>query len=383
MNTPYSKLSDSLACHFPRTAIFHESKNFVIIIALKKDPDHHEFVLAGDLDSAIKSHLFYYNIWRKYRSLPERFDFYLRSVNIATYPLRPEFVESTYFLYRATRDPFYLRVGEMILEDLNNTTRVACGFATVGDVIGRKLEDRMESFALSETFKYLFLLFDVEGHILPLPRQYLHSKRHRPVPFYSDDNDALTEISAFLPSPNSCPVYQPGQTPSRHHHYHRRAHPQKLSHTNIGLTPLTAFSRPTYPSSSSPYTATTSTTFSHHAHSAILSRPDADFARELVGLDDDHIPPLDPRGYCEAPNLLPQTVELTFGYPAGTTSNGNNQAGQQGHAQQQAADTQDVGWSPTVVKFLGGLVATTLAGLKVELTKRSSRQGAGYDVTKG
>lgn len=92
--------------------------------------------------------------------MPERFDFYLRNVNIGSYPLRPEFVESTYFLYRATRDPFYLRVGEMILEDLNNHTRVACGFATVGDIVSKRLEDRMESFALSETFKYLYLLFD-------------------------------------------------------------------------------------------------------------------------------------------------------------------------------------------------------------------------------
>lgn len=34
------------------------------------------------------------------------------------YPLRPEFVESTYLLYTATRDPFYLAVGREILQSL-------------------------------------------------------------------------------------------------------------------------------------------------------------------------------------------------------------------------------------------------------------------------
>ena len=34
------------------------------------------------------------------------------------YPLRPEMAESTYALYRATRDPFYLHVGAELVEDI-------------------------------------------------------------------------------------------------------------------------------------------------------------------------------------------------------------------------------------------------------------------------
>lgn len=117
-------------------------------------------VLYGDLDAAVKGHLVFYNIWRKYHALPERFDFYRKTVDIGFYPLRPEFIESTYYLYRATRDPFYLHVGEMVIEDLNNRTRLPCGFASIGDVRTGRLEDRMESFLLSETLKYLYLLFD-------------------------------------------------------------------------------------------------------------------------------------------------------------------------------------------------------------------------------
>jgi mannosidase alpha-like ER degradation enhancer 1 len=117
-------------------------------------------VLYGDLEMAIKSHLIYYNIWKKYQGLPERYNFVHDDVDIGFYPIRPEFAESTYFLYRATRDPFYLEVGEMILNDINDRTRLPCGFASLGDVRTGVLEDRMESFVLSETFKYLYLLFD-------------------------------------------------------------------------------------------------------------------------------------------------------------------------------------------------------------------------------
>ena len=40
------------------------------------------------------------------------------------YPLRPELAESTYLLYRATKNPFYLHVGKEILDSINNHTKV-------------------------------------------------------------------------------------------------------------------------------------------------------------------------------------------------------------------------------------------------------------------
>jgi ER degradation enhancer, mannosidase alpha-like 1 len=72
------------------------------------------------------------------------------------YPLRPEFVESTWYLYRATRDPFYLDVGERILHDITRRCKVECGLASVKDLRTNVKEDRMESFALSETLKVSF-----------------------------------------------------------------------------------------------------------------------------------------------------------------------------------------------------------------------------------
>ena len=50
-----------------------------------------------------------YQVMQRHNFLPEAFttDF---QVHWGQHPLRPEFVESTYFLYRATGDPYYLEV---------------------------------------------------------------------------------------------------------------------------------------------------------------------------------------------------------------------------------------------------------------------------------
>ena len=41
-----------------------------------------------------------WNLWRRYHGIPELFDVMTKTVRIGGYPLRPEFIESTYFLYR-------------------------------------------------------------------------------------------------------------------------------------------------------------------------------------------------------------------------------------------------------------------------------------------
>lgn len=133
-------------------------------------------VLAGDMVDAAKVHLVYYNIWTTFGAIPERFNLLPRtngseedgrSINTSNdtvalewYPLRPEFMESNYYLYQATKDPFYLLVGERVMRDLQKFNKVACGYAGVQDVRTGQLSDRMESFFLSETVKYLYLLFD-------------------------------------------------------------------------------------------------------------------------------------------------------------------------------------------------------------------------------
>ncbi|KAI0698930.1 alpha-mannosidase [Cytidiella melzeri] len=142
-------------------------------------------VLAGDVENAIQSHMTYWNIWKKFSGLPEVWDMSYKVATSFQYPLRPEFVESTWYLYRATRDTFYLDVGERILHDLAWRADVTCGLTGISDVRWNNRDDRMESFVLSETLKYLYLLFDeenplhtddsnyvltTEGHILTMNR---------------------------------------------------------------------------------------------------------------------------------------------------------------------------------------------------------------------
>ncbi|XP_061119128.1 ER degradation-enhancing alpha-mannosidase-like protein 3 isoform X2 [Conger conger] len=139
-------------------------------------------VLRGDLKPAIETHEMLYQVTKQHKFLPEAFTTEFR-VHWGQHPLRPEFAESTYFLYKATGDPYYLKVGQSIVEKLNTHARVPCGFAAVQDVRTGTHEDRMDSFFLAEMFKYLYLLFSeksqlpfdiddyiftTEAHLLPM-----------------------------------------------------------------------------------------------------------------------------------------------------------------------------------------------------------------------
>ena len=63
------------------------------------------------------------------------------------------------YLYQATKDSFFLSIGKSILTSIEESARVPCGFATIKNVNDHALDNRMESFFLAETTKYLYLLF--------------------------------------------------------------------------------------------------------------------------------------------------------------------------------------------------------------------------------
>ncbi|GJJ76591.1 ER degradation enhancer, mannosidase alpha-like 1 [Entomortierella parvispora] len=271
-------------------------------------------VLGGDLESAIKNHLYYYNIWRKFQAIPERFNFVTQTVDISNYPLRPEFIESNYFLYRATKDPFYLEVGEMILHDLQSYTRTKCGWASLKSVIDKKLEDRMESFALSETFKYLFLLFDeenvlhqelkdsnfvftTEGHVLALGSKYLQNG-------HQNKKTADEDLWMAMSSEQQLRLKSAGGQ-------------QKIKE----LLPSSLYAStkkqrwPQCPVYRAPDTFLKS----------IPYRSDADFARQMVGTRPDarDLLELDPKGFCDKPSLEVERVLVEFSGPPKKTYLGN------------------------------------------------------------
>ncbi|OAP59804.1 hypothetical protein AYL99_04806 [Fonsecaea erecta] len=143
--------------------------------------------LAGHVDEAVETHLLQTALWTRFSALPERWNIVTGGIEggLGWWIGRPEFIESTYYLYRATEDPWYIHVGEMVLRDIKRRCWTRCGWASIQNVLTGEQTDRMESFFLGETAKYLFLLFDpthplnhidepfvftTEGHPLMIPR---------------------------------------------------------------------------------------------------------------------------------------------------------------------------------------------------------------------
>ena len=56
-------------------------------------------VLKGDIQHAIETHELLYQIFQKYGQIPEAFT-HRFDIHWGQYPLRPEFAESTYLLYK-------------------------------------------------------------------------------------------------------------------------------------------------------------------------------------------------------------------------------------------------------------------------------------------
>ncbi|XP_004523940.1 uncharacterized protein LOC101452293 [Ceratitis capitata] len=121
----------------------------------------------GDIAPAMRTLVKYSTVWRKYGFLPEFYNIPLgeASVNREVYPLRPELIESVMYLYRATKNQFLLELGEDIIQSIEFSAKTRCGYATIRNVVTHEKENRMESFFLSETTKYLYLLFDEENFL--------------------------------------------------------------------------------------------------------------------------------------------------------------------------------------------------------------------------
>lgn len=120
-------------------------------------------VLAGELQTAARLQESCLNMWNRYGIEPEQIDYITMNVppepKWERYFLNPEIMESTYYLYCATRDDKYLEMGVTFLESLKRHCRLEEGYSELKSVVTMERSDRMESYFLSETLKYLYLLF--------------------------------------------------------------------------------------------------------------------------------------------------------------------------------------------------------------------------------
>ena len=133
--------------------------------------------LSGDLSRARRLQSSSFKMWQINHIEPEEFNFASRVIVSEGYPLRPEIVESTYYLYHFTRAPRYMRMGETMWHDFVKYCRNDVGYAALKSVVTKEKTDSMQSFLFAETFKYFYLLF-ASGRTLDFNRVIFNTEAH-------------------------------------------------------------------------------------------------------------------------------------------------------------------------------------------------------------
>ncbi|KAG5283195.1 hypothetical protein AALO_G00039380 [Alosa alosa] len=98
------------------------------------------------------------------------------------YILRPEVIETYWYMWRFTHDPKYRQWGWEAAQAIDKYCRVSGGFSGVKDVYSSNptYDDVQQSFFLAETLKYLYLLFSSDD-LLPLESWVFNTEAH-PLP---------------------------------------------------------------------------------------------------------------------------------------------------------------------------------------------------------
>jgi len=118
-----------------------------------------------------------FKMWELNHIEPEVYNYKTGIVEHAGYPLRPEIVESTYYLYHFTKDPKYLSMGKEMWEDFVKYCRTEDAYAGLKSVVTKEKTDYMHSFLFAETLKYFYLLF-VPEKTLDLKQVVFNTEAH-------------------------------------------------------------------------------------------------------------------------------------------------------------------------------------------------------------
>lgn len=118
--------------------------------------------LGGDMKRAERLQDSAFKMWQVNGIEPEVFNYAKMEATDGGYPLRPEIVESTYYLHRLTGDEKYRRMGAQIFADFVKHCRTDVAYAGLKNVATKEKQDYMHSFVFAETFKYFYLIFAPE-----------------------------------------------------------------------------------------------------------------------------------------------------------------------------------------------------------------------------
>jgi ER degradation enhancer, mannosidase alpha-like 2 len=133
--------------------------------------------LSGDLDRARKLEDSAYKMWTVYGIEPEAINYATMKIAYNGYELRPEIIESAFYLHRFTGDPRYREMGKVFFDSLVKYCRTDVAYAALSDVDKKTKKDEMESFFLAETLKYLYLLFSPPDR-LDLSKNVFNTEAH-------------------------------------------------------------------------------------------------------------------------------------------------------------------------------------------------------------
>lgn len=120
-------------------------------------------VLGGDTVRAERLMESVYRMWTSFTVEPETLDYSTMGIVSPEYQLRPESLESAYYLYSFTGRQQYQDMGKRMFDAIERWTRTDAGFSALADVRSKHKADRMHSFLFAETLKYAYLLFAPPG----------------------------------------------------------------------------------------------------------------------------------------------------------------------------------------------------------------------------
>ncbi|BAT81447.1 Mannosyl-oligosaccharide 1,2-alpha-mannosidase [Vigna angularis] len=91
--------------------------------------------------------------------------------------LRPETVESLFYLWRLTGNKTYQEWGWNIFQAFEKNSRIESGYVGLKDVNSGVKDNMMQSFFLAETLKYFYLLFSPSS-VIPLDEWVFNTEAH-------------------------------------------------------------------------------------------------------------------------------------------------------------------------------------------------------------
>lgn len=136
-----------------------------------------ELALSGDIPRARRLEDSCFKMWNLYGIEPEVLDYSTMKVVYGGYPLRPEIIESAFYLHYFTDDPRYLQMANTFFDDLVKYCRTPVAYASLKDVRTKRKTDDMESFFLAETLKYLYLIY-APHNTIDLSEEVFNTEAH-------------------------------------------------------------------------------------------------------------------------------------------------------------------------------------------------------------